>query len=237
MTLLAIETSTNVCSAAWCIDGQCVAERIHTEGSNHAALLPRFLEELTAEVGRHNWHADAVAVSIGPGSYTGLRIGLSTAKGLCFGWNVPLIPVPTLDILCQSALSSLSTFNFPLSTYLLPMLDARRMEVYTALYPLPSSSAPLIASSPVFAQIVENTDWLPQDQEIVYFGDGAAKCQSVLQGKRFHFIDQIIPLASVMGTLVANQSYTPIGEKELAYYTPFYLKEFVAAPSHVKGLK
>jgi len=228
MTILAIETSTSVCSAAWCIDGQCVAERIHTEGSNHAALLPVFIDELLVEANHHGWRADAVAVSAGPGSYTGLRIGVSTAKGLCYGWNVPLIAVPTLDILIQSFLSSHPspiTYNLSPFTSLIPMLDARRMEVYTQI------------NNKVVAQIVENTDWLPQDNDVYYFGDGAAKCQHILQGERFHFIDKIIPQASVMGATIANHHYPIIGKKELAYYTPFYLKEFVAAPSHIKGLK
>jgi len=235
MILFCIETSTNVCSAAWCIDGQCVAERIQLSGSNHAALLPQFIAELQQQAEQQGWKADAVAVSEGPGSYTGLRIGVSTAKGLCYGWNVPLIPVPTLDILCQSFLTSHLS---PFTSHLLPMLDARRMEVYTSPYRLTASSPQCpIASSPVFAQIVDNTDWLPQDTDIYYFGDGAAKCQSVLQGERFHFTDGILPRASVMGSTCQQHHYPMIGEKELAYYTPFYLKEFIAAPSHIKGLK
>jgi len=239
MTLFAIETSTSVCSAAWCIDNQCVAERKQLSGSNHAALLPRFIAELQAEAQPHGWQADAVAVSIGPGSYTGLRIGLSTAKGLCYGWNVPLIPIPTLDILTQSFLtchlSSIPCHLSPATCHLLPMLDARRMEVYTALYQLTDS--PTRPLTNVFAQIVANTDWLPQDGDIYYFGDGAAKCQSVLQGERYHFAEGIVPLASVMGATCQQHQYPLIGEKELAYYTPYYLKEFIAAPSHIKGLK
>jgi len=225
MTILCIETSTNVCSAAWCIDGQCVAQRIHQEGSNHAALLPVFIDELLQEAQTHNWQADAVAVSAGPGSYTGLRIGVSTAKGLCYGWNVPLIAVPTLDILCQAFLSHYPLPATPLPATLVPMLDARRMEVYTQIH------------DEVVAQIVDNTDWLPRDNDVYYFGDGAKKCQDILQGERFHFIDNIIPQASVMGATIANHYYPLTGEKELAYYTPFYLKEFIAAPSHIKGLK
>jgi len=228
MTIFCIETSTSVCSAAWCINGQCVAQRIHTDGSNHAALLPRFIDELLHEAKQHAWQADAVAVSEGPGSYTGLRIGVSTAKGLCYGWNVPLIAVPTLDILTQSFLSSHPspiTYNLSPVASLIPMLDARRMEVYTQI------------NNQVVAQIVDSTDWLPEEGDIYYFGDGAAKCQTILQGERFHFVDGIIPQASVMGATIEQHHYPSIGEKELAYYTPFYLKEFVAAPSHIKGLK
>jgi len=221
MTLFTIETSTQVCSAAWCIDHQCVASRLHTEGSNHAALLPVFIQELLTEGQQNGWKADAVAVSIGPGSYTGLRIGLSTAKGLCYGWNIPLIPIPTLDILCQVAILQ----HPDIQGTMLPMLDARRMEVYTTLH------------QQIISQVVLDTDWLPQDEVFSYFGDGAAKCQSVLQGDRFHFIDGILPLASAMGSAYMQHHYPSIGEKELAYYTPYYLKEFIAAPSHIKGLK
>lgn len=222
MTLFTIETSTHVCSAAWCIDQKCVSSRVLADGeSNHAALVPQFIQELLAE-GQHNgWVADAVAVSAGPGSYTGLRIGLSTAKGLCYGWNVPLIPIPTLDILCQVAQEKYPSMQGTL----LPMLDARRMEVYT------------IVNGQTIAQVVEDVAWLPQDTPIYYFGDGAAKCQHILCGDRFHFIDGIQPLASAMGAAYIQHHYSMIGEKELAYYTPFYLKDFVAAPSHVKGLQ
>jgi len=238
MTLFAIETSTNVCSAAWCIDGQCLSYRLHVDGCNHAALLPRFIDELLEEAHANGWKADAVAVSIGPGSYTGLRIGLSTAKGLCYGWNVPLIPIPTLDILCQSFLTchpSPVTCHLSPVTYLVPMLDARRMEVYTAQYRLTDSSIHRFTDP--FAQVVTSADWLPQDGDIYYFGDGAAKCQEVLQGERFHYIDGIMPLASVMGAAYMQHSYPSIDEKALAYFTPFYLKEFIAAPSHIKGLQ
>jgi len=228
MTIFAIETSTPVCSVAWCIDGQCVAQRIHYENSNHAALLPVFIRELLNEAQQNGWKADSVAVSAGPGSYTGLRIGVSFAKGLCYGWNVPLIAVPTLDILCQSFLSSpLSPDTCHLSPIasLVPMLDARRMEVYTEV------------DGQVLAKVVDNANWLPKDGEVYYFGDGAKKCQPILESEHCHFIDQIIPQASVMGVTIAQHHYPLIEEKELAYYTPFYLKEFIAAPSHIKGLK
>jgi len=231
MTILAIETSTNVCSAAWCVDNTCVAHRIHTEGSNHAALLPTFIDELMHEAQQQGWKADAVAVSEGPGSYTGLRIGLSTAKGLCYGWNVPLIPVPTLDILCQAALNAQPA----LEGALVPMLDARRMEVYTSVYE--QHNGTWQNTVPTMAQIVTDDQWLPIGKTIYYFGDGAAKCQTVLANKNCHFIDRIIPCASVMGTLMNQHNYPTVGEKELAYYTPFYLKDFIAAPSHIKGLK
>lgn len=230
MTLFTIETSTNVCSAAWCIDHECVALRVLNDGkSNHAAILPQFIQELLIEAQRNNWVADAVAVSIGPGSYTGLRIGLSTAKGLCYGWHIPMIAVPTLDILTQVARQSYPDFT---GTFL-PMLDARRMEVYTALYP----SAPSTESPTPMAKVIDSADWLPKDTDVYYFGDGAGKCQSVIESPHCHFVDDIVPMASAIGVTVSQHNYPLISEKELAYYTPFYLKEFIAAPSHIKGLK
>ncbi|MCQ2348378.1 MAG: tRNA (adenosine(37)-N6)-threonylcarbamoyltransferase complex dimerization subunit type 1 TsaB [Paludibacteraceae bacterium] len=230
MHILTIETSTQVCSAAWCIDGQPVIERIHMQGANHAALLPTFIDQIIAEANRNHWVADAVAVSEGPGSYTGLRIGLSTAKGLCYGWQVPLIPIPTLDILCAAAQPLLPATPCTL----VPMLDARRMEVYTALYDY-DGSAPKRRSE-IMAQVVENDAWLPSSP-VCYFGDGAAKCQAVLPAEKCVFIDNIVPRATVMGALAEQPSYARLNEKEMAYFTPFYLKDFIAAPSHIKGLQ
>ena len=108
MTILCIETSTQVCSAAICRDGMCVEQRISREGGNHAKLLPVFIDELLQGANERGERIEAVALSEGPGSYTGLRIGTSTAKGLCYGLNVPLIPVPTLDVLCAAACEQLT---------------------------------------------------------------------------------------------------------------------------------
>ena len=131
MTILCIETSTNCCSAAITINGQAVASRENLVGANHASELPVFIDQLLQEAREQGWQLDAVALSQGPGSYTGLRIGASTAKGLCYGMNIPLIPVDTLQVLCATLLQTTSLED---STLLCPMLDARRMEVYTALY-------------------------------------------------------------------------------------------------------
>ena len=109
MTILCIESSTSVCSAAICKDGEPIKQCISYEGSNHARLLPRYIEELLSFAREQGLSIEAVALSEGPGSYTGLRIGASTAKGLCYGLNIPLIPVPTLDVLCEAARKSLSS--------------------------------------------------------------------------------------------------------------------------------
>ena len=178
---------------------------------------------------------DAVALSEGPGSYTGLRIGTSTAKGLCYGLNVPLIPVPTLQVLCAAAKEKGAT------GLLCPMIDARRMEVYTALY-----DADLHPLSEVQAVVVENEDsllsfsdsGLSSFNEVVYFGDGAKKCQNVFTKPNWHFLPDIVPesrhLASILESILDNTQRQTVS---IAYYEPFYLKEFIAAQSHVKGLK
>ena len=221
MTILCIETSTSVCSAAICKDGVPTKQCICREGSNHARLLPRYIEELLSFVREQNLSVDAVALSEGPGSYTGLRIGTSTAKGLCYGLNIPLIPIPTLDVLCEAAKSSIS----------IPMIDARRMEVYTKI------------DGETKAVVVENEDSLYEGSAAVYyFGDGAAKCAKVFTKPNWHFIPDIVPEARYMGALadpITNHQSPITNAKsiDLAYYEPFYLKEFIAAQSHVKGLK
>ena len=217
MTILCIETSTSVCSAAVCKDGSLIKQCINYEGSNHARLLPMYIEELLSFAREQHLSIDAVALSEGPGSYTGLRIGASTAKGLCYGLNVPLIPVPTLEVLCEA--SGVKEGR------LIPMIDARRMEVYTMM------------DGETKAVVVENEDSLyAGDEEVYYFGDGAAKCQQVLTKPNWHFIPDIVPQAQYVCAL-AEKSEIRNQKSDLAYYEPCYLKEFIAAPSHVKGLK
>lgn len=226
MTILCIETSTSICSAAICIDGKPAEQCICSEGSNHARLLPRYIEQLLQSAQHNGWTIDAVAVSEGPGSYTGLRIGTSTAKGLCYGLHIPLIPIPTLQIIAAAAVDSIADTK----ALLCPMIDARRMEVYTASY-----THSLQSTTPVQAAIVDE-HFAQQSLEapIYYFGDGAAKCQSLLT--QWHFIPDIVPQAQYMGVL-AEKAEKHITGAEIAYFEPFYLKEFVAAQSHVKGLK
>ena len=228
MTILCIETSTSVCSAAICKDGVPTKQCICREGSNHARLLPRYIEELLSFAREQNLSIDAVALSEGPGSYTGLRIGTSTAKGLCYGLNIPLIPIPTLDVLCEAAKSSISNLQSSIS---IPMIDARRMEVYTKI------------DGETKAVVVENEDSLYEGSAAVYyFGDGAEKCSKVFTKPNWHFIPDIVPEARYMGALaeqISNLKSQISNAKsiDLAYYEPFYLKEFIAAQSHVKGLK
>ena len=224
MTILCIESSTSVCSAAICKDGMPTKQCISYEGSNHARLLPRYIEELLSFAREQALSIEAVALSEGPGSYTGLRIGASTAKGLCYGMNIPLIPVPTLDVLCAAAKEK-TACKIQSSDILVPMIDARRMEVYTSI------------NGETKAVVVENEDSLyAGDKDVYYFGDGAEKCSKVFTKPNWHFVPGIVPEARFLAMTVGSPSVDRREGMDLAYYEPYYLKEFIAAPSHVKGL-
>ena len=234
MVILNIETSTSCCSTSISIDGVSVASRSNLEGANHASELPVFIEQLLSEAKRNDWQLDAVALSQGPGSYTGLRIGASIAKGICYGLNIPLIPVDTLQVLCACAIQS-TNLEWKKNAVLCPMIDARRMEVYTAMYQLND----LQRKGEVEAKIIDEqsfADTLAQ-QPMYFFGNGADKCKQVLTSSNAYFINGIVPDAQHMGQLAEQLAAQMLDIKQVAYYEPFYLKEFVAAPSHIKGLE
>ena len=233
MTILSIETSTSVCSAALSVDGQTIASRINRENTNHARFLSIFVKELLDELKQRTLTLDAVALSEGPGSYTGLRIGASTAKGLCYGYDIPLIPIATTEVLCASLMAKNEVQD---GEWLLPMIDARRMEVYTALYRV-QNGVPVLQGD-IAAKVIESAESLEYGQgRNLFFGDGAAKCKDLLAEKA-DFIGDIVPDAADMGPLAEKywQEKKVVEGKDLAYYEPFYLKEFIAAQSHVKGL-
>ena len=234
MTVLSIETSTHVCSAALSVDGQTIASRMNREDGNHARFLSIFVKELLAELNAQSLSLDAVALSEGPGSYTGLRIGASTAKGLCYGYDIPLIPIATTEVLCASLMAQRGLQD---GDYLLPMIDARRMEVYTALYQI-RNGRPVLQND-IAAKVIDSAEALEYGNgRNVFFGDGAAKCKDILS-KNADFIDDIVPDAADMGSLALQHmqdARTCRTATDLAYYEPFYLKEFIAAQSHVKGL-
>jgi tRNA threonylcarbamoyladenosine biosynthesis protein TsaB len=226
-----------------------IKQCIQYEGSNHARLLPLYIEELLAFAREQHLSLDAVALSEGPGSYTGLRIGTATAKGLCYGLNIPLIPVPTLEVLCEAAREQ-SAVSIQPSDILIPMIDARRMEVYTEV---PSDKVPSDKGDRVNrakAVVVESEESIlsPSLEErdgerlpVYYFGDGAEKCSKIFTKPNWHYIPGIVPEAQYMGVLAEQitNHQSPINSQQstdLAYYEPYYLKEFIAAPSHVKGL-
>jgi tRNA threonylcarbamoyladenosine biosynthesis protein TsaB len=230
MTILCIETSTSCCSAAICKDGVALVSKENLNGANHASELPVFIEELLLQASENAWTIDAVALSEGPGSYTGLRIGTSIAKGICYGMNIPFIPLDTLQILSVSVKDSISD-----KVILCPMLDARRMEVYTAMY----DSDDLHRLGDVEAKVIDEMAFadMLEKNKILFFGSGADKCKSVITSPRAHFLDGVVPHAKYMGGLAEQCVYNALDTKQMAYYEPFYLKDFVPAPSHVKGLK
>ena len=233
MTILTIETSTTVCSAAITVGGIPVEKRMNLCDGNHARQLPLFIDEILRAVAERGLNVEAVALSEGPGSYTGLRIGASTAKGLCYGLNVPLLPVPTPQVLCASFAAQRGN-DIPRNALLCPMIDARRMEVYTALY-----NANLQQVIPIEAKIIDADSFADRlaKQPIVFFGDGAKKCQSVIKSPNAYFVDDIVPDAQYMGVLAEQMAAdTTRQDIDIAYFDPLYIKEFVPAPSHVKGL-
>ncbi len=220
--ILNIETSTTVCSVAASQDGQTIFVKEDLQGPSHAVSLGVFVDEALSFIDSHAIPLDAVAVSCGPGSYTGLRIGVSMAKGICYGRNVPLIGLSTLAILSVPVLLN---HELPENALLCPMIDARRMEVYAAIY-----DRALNVKREVAAEIVDENSYLEYlDEAPVYFyGNGAAKCREKIIHPNAHFIDDIHPLAKMMFPLsekaVAENDY-----KDVAYFEPFYLKEFVAS--------
>lgn len=221
--ILHVETSTKVCSVALSENGSLIFHKEDTNGPNHAAVCGVFVDEALSFANSHAIPVDAVAVSEGPGSYTGLRIGVSLAKGVCYGRDLPLLSVPTLKLLCVPVL--LGKEELPEDALLIPMIDARRMEVYSAVY-----DRSLREVRPVGADIVEAETYLPylEKHPVWFFGDGAAKCQDVIQHPNAHFLENIQPLAKWMFPL-AERSLHLGEEKDVAYFEPFYLKEYVAA--------
>lgn len=230
--ILHIETSTNICSVAVSEDAQVIFELENRDGQNHATLLAPFVEEALSFAESHAIPLDAVAVSSGPGSYTGLRIGVSTAKGVAYGRNVPLIEVPTLKLMCVPVL--LYHEEIEEDALLCPMIDARRMEVYAAIYDRALKPQRGTAEEPekyrgIKPEVVTAETYKEiLDQHIVYFfGNGAEKCKSVINHPNARFLDDIVALAKNMAPL-AEMAHARGEFVDTAYFEPFYLKEFQA---------
>ena len=221
-TILHIETSTEVCSVAVSQDGLCVFEREDREGPNHAVKSGVFIDEALSHIDSQLLMLDAVAVSGGPGSYTGLRIGVSTAKGVCFGRDARLISVPTLEVLCVPVLLQEKVKED--DALLCPMLDARRMEVYAALF-----DRSLREVRPTQADIVDGDTYRAflDERPVYFFGNGAAKCMEVIDHPNARFIEGVVPLARWMFPLAERRFFDQKFE-DVAYFEPFYLKDFVA---------
>ncbi len=216
--ILCIETSTAVLSVALARDGAVVCERVCTQPRSQAALTAPLVKEVLSDAGITAGACDAVCVSAGPGSYTGLRVGVSTAKGLAFGAGIPLLSMGTLDILVEGVEET--------PAFIVPMIDARRMEVYTAVYSaggdrLTEVEARVIGPD-AFAEYLEQG-------EVLFVGDGALKCQEVITHPNARF-REAFPLARHMARR-AQEGFDAGKFQDVAYFEPFYLKDFIATVS------
>lgn len=224
--ILNIETATPLCSVALAIDGLLIAQRETQEEKSHAARLTVYIEEILKEQGMQIKDLHAIAVGKGPGSYTGLRIGVSTAKGLCYGAGIPLIAVGTLRIMVNRAKEICRERAIPLdeNTLLCPMIDARRMEVFSCLYHVSGEE-----KEPISAKIIDAATYTRylQTSKIYFFGSGMDKCRGVLTHPNACFLDEIYPHAAALAAL-SEEKYHEKQFENLAYFEPFYLKEFVA---------
>lgn len=223
--ILNIETSTNVCSVALSQDGVCLYEDVNMEGPSHAQVLAGYVKNAASFADSHAIPIDAIAISKGPGSYTGLRIGVSEAKGVAYGRDAKLLSVPTLKLLTVPIL--LGHEELPKDALLCPMIDARRMEVYCALYDRALNEVvqtqALVIDSDSFKEYLDK-------QPIYFMGNGADKCVETIQHPNAHFIKNIVPRAKNMIPL-AEMAMAKEQFEDVAYFEPFYLKEFVATKS------
>ena len=220
--ILSIETSTNICSVAMSHDGECIFNQGNHQGPNHNEILGTFIDEALTFIDTRNITLDAVAVSSGPGSYTGLRIGTSMAKGICYGRDAKLITVPTLELLAVPVL--LGEMVAEDDALLVPMLDARRMEVYAQVLDRALKEVRGIQADVVTADTYRA---FLDAHEVYFFGNGAAKCMDTIAHPHAHLIENITPLAKNMFPL-AEKRLAEGRVEDVAYFVPFYLKDFVA---------
>ena len=225
--IVLIETSTALCSTALAENGAIISYRESSAPKAHASLTAVFIKEMLEERGLSPQDCDAFCVSMGPGSYTGLRVGVSTAKGLCFGSGKPLMAVGTLDTLVAQT-REIPGLDGDLK-YVIPMIDARRMEVYTAVFT--PEGKQLTPTTPAIIDENSFAEQLEQGQ-CLFIGDGAGKCADVIRHPNAHFI-QCNPKASAM-LIPATSAYKEKRFEDVAYFEPFYLKEFVATVSKKK---
>lgn len=218
--ILSIETSTPVCSVALARDGKILGLEESFDEKSHATQLTVFIQSILEKNQLKAEDLDAVSVSQGPGSYTGLRIGVSVAKGICYAAQKPLIAINTMKVMALMAQSLMDNKH----SVLCPLLDARRMEVYSAVF-----SSTLEEKEAVKAEIIDSESFknLLEQQTVFFFGNGAEKCKPVIQHPNARFIDGIYPSAKYMAPL-AEDAYKASDFKNVAYFEPFYLKDFVA---------
>lgn len=226
--ILQIETATPVCSVALSQDGKTIALKEEAAQNIHASSLTLFIEEVMKQAGLAYADLDAIAVSKGPGSYTGLRIGVSTAKGLCFALDKPLIALSTLQMMANGFLKQYPDY----AGMVCPMIDARRMEVFTAVY-----THHLAEVEPISAKIVDKTSFSSSLDAgtITFIGDGAAKCATVLAHPNAQFSNLNFNSAANMSEL-AYLAFNQASFEDVAYFEPFYLKDFVFTTPKNKSL-
>ncbi|WP_069658560.1 tRNA (adenosine(37)-N6)-threonylcarbamoyltransferase complex dimerization subunit type 1 TsaB [Arcticibacter eurypsychrophilus] len=219
--ILQIETSTISCSVALSENGQTLSFKEAAERNIHASSITLFIEDVMKVADKKLTDLDAVAVSMGPGSYTGLRIGVSTAKGLCYGLSIPLIAIDTLKAMAASIKINLGSGEH----LYCPMIDARRMEVYSAIY-----NAELVPISPIAANVIEETSFssILEKHKVVFFGDGAEKCIASLGNHPNAIFITDFTNSAVDHNAQAYDKYNTQLFEDLAYFEPYYLKDFVA---------
>jgi len=218
--ILNLETATKNCSVSLSKDGETIALReLNSGGFSHAEKLHPFIEDVLNEAKLSINNLDAVSISKGPGSYTGLRIGVSAAKGICYGNEIPLIAISTLQSLASSQKSKDYT--------LIPMLDARRMEVYASVF---NSDVEEIRETK--AEIIDSNSYSEylEKGKVLFFGDGAEKCKDIIKHKNADFVDDIFPSAKEMSKIAEKMFNEKIFE-DSAYFEPFYLKDFIGTKS------
>lgn len=224
--ILNIETTGENCSVGLGEGISLLKLKEHKEGKSHASRLAVFIDEILQQENLAVKDLDAISISKGPGSYTGLRIGVSTAKGLCYGADIPLISIHTLQSLSQFLLEHQSGYikNIPENAFLVPMIDARRMEVYSAVFDLKNQFI-----RDVKAEVIDATSYkdLLEERPVIFLGNGAKKCQGVIDHTNAMFLDDIDVSAGNMVSLSLNQFRNKIFE-DVAYFEPFYLKDFRA---------
>ena len=229
--ILNLETATQVCSVALAKDGELLSLRELNEKNVHAEVLTPFVQEVMKEANLNLADLDAVAVSQGPGSYTGLRIGVSTAKGLCYSLDIPLIGVSTLQSMARWAQITLGD-KISDKAWFTPMIDARRMEVYTAFY-----NHQMEAQSKIEPHIFTEDSFATIDKELILSGDGCQKSQDLFKNRsNISIYPEILCSAQGMISLSENK-FQKEDFEDVAYFEPFYLKEFIAGIPRVKGLR
>jgi len=224
--VICLETATNICSVALCNSSRVISLRESNDTKSHAAMLTLFIEDILKENGIRAKDLDAIAVSKGPGSYTGLRIGVSVAKGIAYAASIPLVGIDTtLSMFWGMHGISEENKSDTSNTLFCPMLDARRMEVYYAIYDSCGNSVKTIAAEIINEDFLSN---IPVDNRIVIFGDGSAKCRDVISRSNIVFYDDFRISAAHMQNpvmkAVENNHY-----EDIAYFEPFYLKDFITS--------